>query len=168
MNDDAESSVIDVVEQEEQLDSSIQMTPDTLAAIEKVDAALTQVRGLEASDAELDELGGLAKDAFNNLMDLGMQVDSRFASEIFNSAGTMLGHAISAKTSKVNKKLKMIDLQLKKAELDRKIAVQATKNEQAGIGETTELGTGSVVDRNELIKMILNNAALSKLESKDK
>jgi hypothetical protein len=144
------------------------MTPETLAAIEKVDVALTQVRGLEASDAELDDLGGLAKEAFNNLMDLGMQVDSRFASEIFNSASSMLGHAISAKTAKVNKKLKMIDLQLKKAELDRKLAAQAAKEEQSGTGTTTELGTGSVMDRNDLIKMILNNNATTKVDNKDK
>jgi hypothetical protein len=48
-------------------------------------------------------------------MDLGMNVDSRWASDIFGVASTMLGHAITAKTAKLNKKLKMVDLQLKKA-----------------------------------------------------
>jgi hypothetical protein len=37
-------------------------------------------------------------------MDLGFQVESRFSSEIFNSASSMLGHAITAKTAKINKK----------------------------------------------------------------
>ena len=84
-------------------------------------------------------------------MDLGMQVDSRFASEIFNSASSMLGHAITAKTAKINKKLKMIDLQLKKATLDQK-----AKDKVEEI-QSTPLGEGSLVDRNELLKSILAN-----------
>jgi len=61
----------------------------------------------------MDGLADLATSSYKDLMDLGMQVDSRFSSEIFNVAGTMLGHAIIAKTAKLNKKLKMIELQLK-------------------------------------------------------
>lgn len=129
------------------------ISQDTLATIEKVENALPQVRGLESSDSEMDELAGLAKNAFDNLMELGMQVDSRFSAEIFNSASSMLGHALTAKTAKINKKLKMIDLQLKKAELDRKLSVQ---NKQ--LPNETPLGTGQVLDRNELIKMIMSNA----------
>ena len=74
-----------------------------------------------------------------------MQVDSRFASEIFNVAGTMLGHAITAKTAKMNKKLKVIDLQLKKMRLD-----QQTPAEQ-------QLATaqGQVLNRNDLLERLL-------------
>ena len=133
-----------------------------MAIVERVENALPQVRGLNSSDDELDELGALAKDAFTNLLDLGMQVDSRFSAEIFNSASSMLGHALTAKTAKISKKLKMIDLQLKKAELDRKLS--AAKQEKP---EETDLGTGNVVDRNQLIKMILDNAA-AKNDKKDK
>ena len=131
------------------------ISQDTLATIEKVENALPQVRGLESSDSEMDELAGLAKNAFDNLMELGMQVDSRFSAEIFNSASSMLGHALTAKTAKINKKLKMIDLQLKKAELDRKLSAQ---NKQ--LPNETPIGTGQVLDRNELIKMIMSNASI--------
>ena len=96
------------------------ITQEAYNNLEKIENALPQVRGLEASDTEMDELASLATDSYKDLMDLGMQVDSRFASEIFNSASSMLGHAITAKTAKINKKLKMIDLQLKKAQLDLK------------------------------------------------
>lgn len=138
------------------------INPDTLATIEKVEQALPQVRGLESSDQEMDELSSLAKEAFNNLMDLGMQVDSRFSAEIFNSASSMLGHAITAKTAKVNKKLRMIDLQLKKADLDRKIAQAAEKNPAAA---ETPLGQAQVIDRNELLKQLV---AQAKNAEKDK
>lgn len=127
------------------------VTQEAYDILEKIENALPQVRGLEASDNEMDDLAKLATDSYKDLMDLGMQVDSRFASEIFNSASSMLGHAITAKTAKINKKLKMLDLQLKKATLDQKIA---GKTEEI---ENTPMGEGSLVDRNELLKTILAN-----------
>ena len=126
-----------------------EVTQEAYSNLEKIENALPQVRGLEASDTEMDELARLAQDSYKDLMDLGMQVDSRFASEIFNSASSMLGHAITAKTAKINKKLKMIDLQLKKAALDQKAAGQVKEI------ESTPLGEGSLVDRNELLKQII-------------
>jgi hypothetical protein len=125
-----------------------EITTDTVDALDKIEAALPQVRGLEASDTEMDELARLATDSYKDLMDLGMQVDSRFASEIFNSASSFLGHAITSKTAKINKKLKMLDLQLKKAQLDQKAA---GKEEEIN---ATPLGEGKSLDRNELLKML--------------
>lgn len=127
------------------------ITTETYDTLSKIENALPQVRGLEASDTEMDELAKMATDSYKDLLDLGMQVDSRFAAEIFNSASSMLGHAITAKTAKINKKLKMLDLQLKKAQLDHKIA---SKTEEI---ESTPLGEGNLVDRNELLKSILAN-----------
>jgi hypothetical protein len=114
-------------------------------AIDKIDTALPAVRDLSASDTEMDELADLAKDSYKDLMDLGMQVDSRFASEIFNVAGTMLGHAITAKTAKMNKKLKVIDLQLKKMRLDQ----QTPAEEQIATAQ------GQVLNRNDLLERLL-------------
>jgi hypothetical protein len=125
-----------------------EITTEALDSLSKIEQALPQVRGLEAADDEMDSLATLAQDSYKDLMDLGMQVDSRYASEIFNVAGTMLGHAITAKTAKLNKKLKMIDLQLKKAQLDQK---EASKEKEI---EATPLGEGRELDRNELLKML--------------
>ena len=75
-----------------------------------------------------------------------MQVDSRYSSEIFAVASTMLGHAITAKTAKMNKKLKMIDLQMRKLKLDR-------EGGPDGVAMTTAEGT--VLDRNELLRRVL-------------
>ena len=123
-----------------------EITKEAYNTLEKIENALPQVRGLEAADSEMDNLATMATESYKDLMDLGMQVDSRFASEIFNSAGTMLGHA---KTAKINKKLKMLDLQLKKASLDQKAA---NKIEEI---EAIPLGEGGLVDRNELLRQIL-------------
>jgi hypothetical protein len=115
-------------------------------AIDKIDAALPNVRGLDATDQEMDELAGLATGSYKDLIDLGMQVDSRFAAEIFSVASNMLGHAITAKTAKLDKKLKMIDLQLKKMRLDQ------TANKDP---EATQTAHGMVLSRNDLLERLI-------------
>ena len=132
------------------LDQTQEITQTALTNLEKIEAALPQVRGLEAADSELDELAELATNSFRDLQELGMQVESRFSSEIFSAAGTMLGHAITAKTAKINKKLKQLDLQLKKAALDQK---QQDKKEEV---ENIPIGEGKALDRNELLKLYAN------------
>ena len=115
--------------------------------IDKIDLALPAVRDLDASDRELDELADLAKQSYQDLSDLGMNVDSRFAAELFAVAGTMLGHALVAKTTKLNKKLKMIDLQLKKARLDQ----------QAPDTELLPTAEGQILSRNDLLERLIGS-----------
>ena len=105
------------------------------------------MRDLDASDKEMDDLAALAQNTFTDLIDLSMNVEPRFSGPIIQSASTLLGHAITAKIAKMDKKLKMVDLQLKKARLDQ----QAEKN----VGETAIDGKGIVLDRNALLKSIL-------------
>jgi len=136
----------------EDLRSQLQTLDDN---IDKIDQALPGVRGLEANDEEMDGLADLAKSSYNDLMDLGMQVDSRFASEIFSVASNMLGHAITAKTAKMDKKLKMIDLQLKKMRLDQQQAVIDAKAADAGTGEAMQTAQGMVLSRNDLLDRLL-------------
>ena len=121
-------------------------------AIDKIDIALPTVRDLETGDQELDELARLAQDKAEDLIDLGMNVEPRFSGVILQTAGVMLGHAITAKTAKLDKKLKMVQLQLAKAKLDYQIEKDA-KN--ANPAEEAVEGQGVVLDRNELLKQIL-------------
>jgi hypothetical protein len=146
---DEESSTGDHDSQTGNDAAQLPVLPETLAALDKIEAALPAVRGLEASDTEMDDLASRATESFDDLMNLGMQVDSRYSSEIFAVASTMLGHAITAKTAKMNKKLKMIDLQMRKLKLDRDAG-------QDGVGMPTAEGT--VLDRNELLRRVLATA----------
>ena len=134
------------------------------ATIDKVDAALPGVRGLESSDEEMDGLAELAQHSYKDLMDLGMQVDSRFASEIFSVASNMLGHAITAKTAKLDKKLKMIDLQMKKMRLDQQQQVLDAKAADAGTGEAMQTAQGMVLSRNDLLERLLGKDQKDKKE----
>ena len=76
-----------------------------------------------------------------------MNVDSRYSGRIFEVASTMLRNAIDAKGSKIDKKLKMVELQLKKLKIDK-----------TGGDDTrpVEESDGFVIsDRNELMKKLL-------------
>jgi len=117
------------------------------AEFDKIAAALPQVKGLgELSDLELDKLAIEAEESYKNLMDLGMNVDSRYSGRIFEVAGNFLRNAIDAKGSKIDKKLKMVELQLKKMKMD-----QGNKD-----GGPIEESDGFVIsDRNELMKKLL-------------
>jgi hypothetical protein len=136
-----------------------QTTEDTRAAIveidltiDKIDAALPGVRDLDSSDRELDDIAAKATETFENLSDLGFNVDSRYAAELFAVAGTMLGHALTAKTTKLNKKLKVLDLQLKKLKLDQDLAKNAVDG-----GEPMETATGQLLSRNDLLERLIGS-----------
>ena len=118
------------------------------AEFDKVAAALPQVKGLgELSDLELDKLAVEAEESYKNLMDLGMNVDSRYSGRIFEVAGNFLRNAIDAKGSKIDKKLKMVELQLKKMKLD--------KDGGSDTGTVEESDGFVISDRNELMKKLL-------------
>jgi hypothetical protein len=122
------------------------------ATIDKIDEALPGVRDLDTSDQELDEIANLAKQSFQDLTDLGFNVDSRFSGELFAVASTMLGHALTAKTTKLNKKLKVIDLQLKKLKLDQ----DAAKNRGEDVNANMQTAEGQILSRNDLLERILS------------
>jgi hypothetical protein len=120
-----------------------------ISEFDKIASALPAVKGLgDASDAEFDALAQRATDAYDDLMDLGMNVEARYSGRIFEVAGGMLKNAIDAKAAKIDKKLKMIELQLKKQKLDQ------DQGEDRGVDVT---GSGVIVsDRNSLIEKLKN------------
>jgi len=120
----------------------------TYAEFDKIAASLPQVKGLgDLSDLELDKLAIEAEESYKTLMDLGMNVDSRYSGRIFEVASTMLRNAIDAKGSKIDKKLKMVELQLKKLKID--------KTGGDDIGPVEESDGFVISDRNELMKKLL-------------
>ena len=133
-----------LVSDSDDVDAPVPATVDGLSALDKINEALPAVRGLEASDKEMDQLAEMAVSTYQDLVDLGMNVESRFSSEIFSVASSLLGHAITAKNAKMNKKLKMIELQLRKAKLDM------------DRGDEVATAQGSLLDRNELLEKLLN------------
>jgi|TARA_B000000532_G_C18785687_1_gene370270 hypothetical protein len=130
----------------------IQQQNDTLrdiAEMDKISAALPQVKGLgDLADNELGEVADKAMEAYEDLMDLGMNVESRYSGRVFEVAGQMLKTNLDAKVAKLDKKLKMVELQLKKEKLDK---------DGKADGESIVQGEGYIVtDRNSLLEKLKN------------
>jgi len=101
-----------------QLTEQISTQTETMDMSMKVDAALPMVLGLDAIDAEMDDYAKRAITAFDDIVDLAKNVDDRNAAALLDSASKMLSAAITAKQTKMDKKIKMIELQMRKERLD--------------------------------------------------
>jgi hypothetical protein len=117
-----------------------------LSNAEKIDYALRNVEGLEDHNIDMDSIATQAVDSYQQLMNLGMNVSDRDAGGIFDSASKMLKTALDAKDSKINSKLKQIDMMIKKARLDN----------NTGSYSSGDSGKEQTFDRNELLKIINN------------
>ena len=122
---------------------------DKLEEFDKIAAALPRVTGLgDMADTELDALAIKAEQAYDDLMDLGMNVEARYGSKMFEVAASMMGQAIAAKSAKIDKKLKMVELQLKKLAIDQKGKAES--------GEAVN-GEGYILtDRNSILEKLRN------------
>ena len=120
---------------------------DQYRAVQEITRGLPQIKELdELDDKELDHLATKAEQAYDDLMDLGMNVEVRYSGRIFEVASSMMGNAIAAKTAKIDKKLKAVDLQLKKLKID--------KDSNDDPNDIIN-GQGYVItDRNELLKKL--------------
>ena len=143
-------------ENSEQVESKgVQNTDSTpilkaITTAEKIDRALPQVTGLDAEDKDMDTYASEAMKSYQDLMNLGMNVEVRHSGKLFEVASTMLKNAVEAKNAKLEKKLRMVELQLKKQRVDQ---MGKTGDSSTDIVE----GEGYVVgDRNELLKQILD------------
>ena len=119
-----------------------------IAEFDKIAGALPAVKGLgELADTELNEVAQKAMDAYDDLMDLGMNVESRYSGRVFEVAGGMLKTSLDAKVAKLDKKLKMVELQLKKVKMDK----DGKPDDEMIAGE------GYIVtDRNSLLEKLKN------------
>lgn len=130
----------------EDVQNHLQTVEEALTVSEKINNALAEVRGMEVHDSEMDDIAAQAVESYEQLMSLGMNMTDMAAGSVFNNAAAMLKIALEAKDSKVSRKLKQIDLMIKKANLDARTA----KDDGA-----TE-ATATLLDRNELLKMLGN------------
>jgi hypothetical protein len=117
-------------------------------ALEVADSVTREMRAIDPKgddvlDTEIDDIAKKAMNSYDDLMNLGMNVEARFAAPIFDSASKMLGHAVTAKLGKAQKKLKEAELKLK--------AIKMGEADRAG--DTQEI-TATVWDRNQLIKSL--------------
>lgn len=114
---------------------------NALTVAEKIEHALTTVTELDNNDIEMDEIAQEALESYVELKDLAMNMADAHAGRMMEVAASMLKTSLEAKEAKINRKLKTIDLQLKKMRMDR----------LSGADDTPSV-EGSEFDRNELLK----------------
>jgi hypothetical protein len=116
--------------------------------IENMAISLPKIDDLENLDEkDLDDLAKKAESAYDDLMDLGMNVEVRYSGRIFEVAGGMLKNAIDAKSAKIDKKLKAVELKLKKLKIDKDAGDEGDGGALSGQGYI-------ITDRNELLKKL--------------
>lgn len=143
-----ESEVDEPVKTKEDLMLEAKEIYSSLTTAEKVDYALPTVVGLESHDSEMDSIASKAVKTFEDLIALGGNVPDMHAGKIYEVAGQMLKTALDAKNAKAERKLKMIELQLKKVRAEQIDLDQ-------GNGDRKNPGGGEF-DRNELLKFLVN------------
>jgi len=138
------------VEIQEEIDTALA----TIDMATRVDIALPTVTDMASAERELDGLANKAQEQSERLMDLGFNVDDRNAGKIFEVAAQLLKTAVDAKTAKLDKKLKMVELQLRKARMD------GEKGNDDNILDATD--SGMIGNRNDIVKAILNRVGHNK------
>lgn len=125
---------------------AINSLDESYQAVADLTRDLPAIKELEDMDIQaLDNLATKAEEAYENLMDLAMNVEVRYSSRIAEVASSMMKNAIDAKSAKIDKRLKAVDLQLRKYKIDK------DNNEDPNMLN----GQGYVItDRNELLKKL--------------
>lgn len=140
---EVETSVIKA----EEMEAEIKSVDQSYQAIQNITKELPAVKELDhLGEKDLDHLADKAEKAYDDLMDLGMNVEVRYSGRIFEVASSMLKNAVDAKSAKIDKKLKAVDLQMRKLKLD-----------QDSPEDPNEIVNGSgyvMLDRNELMKKL--------------
>lgn len=123
-------------------------------ASEKLATNYEQLDHVAVHDEEMDEISDLAVEYGKSLHDLGMSVEVKHAGEIFTASSNMLKIAMEARNSKMEKKLKLLKLELDRLKLDR---TMPEVSEQVNSEQVT------VLDRNTLLDQIKSlNVGLTK------
>lgn len=143
----------------EEVQHELQEYQGQMDAATRADASMPIVTGMEELEREMDEYAAQAMGVFQDLCDLGHNVEDRNAAPIFDSASKMLTAALTAKQAKMDKKMKMLELQQRQAKLEletkrleHQIAKEESKNEDRA--ETIE---GKIVgDRASMLAEIMS------------
>ena len=147
MEDEPDTDLVEPDFDDEDLDTQTEIVTlsEAMEISERINSALAEVRGMEEHDGEMDEIAAKALENFDQLMSLGMNLTDMAAGPVFNSATQMLKVALEARDSKVTRKLKQVDMMIKKANLDHR--------KDTATGNTQQVQP-NVYDRNELLKIL--------------
>lgn len=158
--EEVEDFSIEIIDDNEEDVYEMEDLQTILTEVDKIDRSLGTVRGLETLDSEMDALAEKSMNAFEKLIKMGEQVDDKNVAPIYDAASKLMNNAISAKQSKMDRKLKAIQLQIQKAKVDfenRKLDQKIKERRDRGDDARPIEGTAETiqVNRTELLRQII-------------
>lgn len=136
-------------QEDDSSETSLAELENSLVTVEeKVEAALTAVSELNEHDSEMDRIAREAMESYEEFKQFGMNSSDVHAAKILDSATAMLKTALEARNSKAERRMKTLDLQMKKMRLDLQ------KAKEAGGGR--DVSQGGSFNREDLLKMLAN------------
>ena len=162
-NDDTE--VNSDVDDDESNEITLEQAEETIADYEQKLDKIKIVDDLIEADKEFDELAELATEKFKEISDLGMQVEANHAGKILGAASTLLGLAISAKSAKITKKLKVMELKMKELSTSKPAIKKSSTPPLGDQKQDVQPVTSEpvqIIDRTEMLRRITEQAASSK------
>ena len=117
-----------------------------LAVAEQVDHELSNVGSLGKHDKEMDDIAMKALQSYKDLTDLSVTMTDNYIARVYEVSATMLKVALDARDSKANRKIKTLELQMKKMKLDSDLG-----SEEGGSSESNK---GNQFNRNEILELI--------------
>jgi len=131
---------------------------NTLDMGKRIDSALNEVTDIDSTEKDLDNLAAKAEEAFDTLMNLGANMDDRSSGKIFEVAATMLKNAVDAKHAKLDKKLRIIELQLRKEKMDRDANNKSQSINGPVVDAVVLTGRNELLD--EMMKKLSNSSTV--------
>jgi hypothetical protein len=126
-------------------DNDLDILIDEYAKSVKID--FVDTTDLAKYDREMDEVSEKTLQEFEDLMILGKDVEVRHSGEIFSAAAQMAKLTLDARTNKMNARLKMAELAIRKQRND---LLQQKQNTNKDDDSDIE---GEVLSRDELLKI---------------
>jgi hypothetical protein len=146
-------TIEDIEDKANKISDAFSNDPDTDLDIlvqefaKSVDLDFVDMKDIAKYDREMDEVSEKTLAEFEDLMILGKDVEVRHAGEIFSAAAQMAKLTLDARTNKMNAKLKMAELAIRKKRND---LLEQKQNGQKDDDNDIE---GEVLDRDALLKV---------------
>ena len=138
----------EVVDDIDEVNDLVIIPTNDIQSIDKIDHALPIVSGMDEVERDLQDIAKMAIESHKTLMELATNVEDKYIAELASSASAMLGHAVTAKTNIIKQKLDLINLQIKKLQIDNKKMPSSNDPNEV-------VGKGHVLNRNELLAKLL-------------
>lgn len=97
---------------------SLEEAQSALKKLKEMRVQLKDIPDITKRKAHLDRLADLAERKFEDIFDRAFNCEDRFASEMLNSANSMLKMALDAHSKVIDSDIKLVDLQLKKDKME--------------------------------------------------